>query len=160
VRVVNPFSNKLMHTYLLIFFTRISGPVKTASAALIKSEKKYAGNPLLVTDFCRVSLFVPDIATLLALIEIVLSKYSSIIKRIKLSSLKSKHLPLVGGYRDCKINVDIDGHICEIQVHLEPMWNIKEESGYSHYKSCFENNVNDPMYDISRTLIGLDREFL
>jgi hypothetical protein len=144
----------LFHLLLLI------GPVKTASAALIKSEKKYAGNPLLVTDFCRVSLFVPDIATLLALIEIVLSKYAYIVKRIKLSNLKNDYKAIIGGYRDCKINVDIDGHICEIQVHLERLWNIREESGYTHYKNCFDNNVNDPEYDISRTLIGLDREFL
>jgi hypothetical protein len=136
------------------------GPVKTASSALIKSEKKYGGNPLLVTDFCRVSLFVPDIATLLALIEIVLSKYAYIVKRIKLSNLKHDYNSIVGGYRDCKINVDIDGHICEIQVHLERLWNIKEESGYAHYRSCFDNNVNNSAYDISRTLIGLDREFL
>lgn len=136
------------------------GPTKTASAALIKSEKKYGGNPLLVTDFCRVSLFVPDIATLLALIEIVLSKYASIVKRIKLSNLKSDHSSIIGGYRDCKINVEIDGHICEIQVHLEALWNIKEESGFAHYRKCVDNNVNESTYDISRTLIGLDREFL
>jgi len=114
----------------------------------------------LVTDFCRASLFVPDIATLLALIEIVLSKYANIVKRIKLSNLKSDHASIIGGYRDCKVNVDIDGHICEIQVHLETLWNIKEESGYVHYRKCFEHNINDSTYDITRTLIGLDREFL
>lgn len=141
-------------------FTLRKGPIKTASAALIKCEKKYGGNPLLVTDYCRVSLFVPDISTLLALIEIVLSKYSYLVKRIKLSNLKSDHSAIIGGYRDCKINVDIDGHICEIQVHLEALWNLKEESGYSHYKRCFENNVNISTFDISRTLTGLDREFL
>ncbi|KAL3796821.1 hypothetical protein ACHAWO_002059 [Cyclotella atomus] len=154
IEVCEDIARKLnMHTMAV-------GPVKTASAALIKSEKKYGGNPLLVTDFCRVSLFVPDIATLLALIEIVLSKYAYIVKRIKLSSLKHDYNSIVGGYRDCKINVDIDGHICEIQVHLERLWNIKEESGYTHYRICFDNNVNDSAFDISRTLIGLDREFL
>eukprot|EP00804_Cyclotella_cryptica_P021883 CCRYP_000845-RA/>CCRYP_000845-RA protein AED:0.25 eAED:0.25 QI:187/1/1/1/1/1/4/120/2119 len=140
--------------------TMAVGPVKTASAALIKCEKKYGGNPLLVTDFCRVSLFVPDIASLLALIEIILSKYAYLVKRIKLSNLKNDHSPIIGGYRDCKINVDVDGHICEIQVHLEALWNIKEESGYIHYKRCFENNVDKATFDISRTLTGLDREFL
>ena len=147
----------MVHFAVLFFAV---GPIKTASAALIKCEKKYEGNPLLVTDYCRVSLFVTDIATLLALIEIVLSKYSYLVKRIKLSNLKSDHSPIIGGYRDCKINVDIDGHICEIQIHLEALWNLKEESGYSHYKRCFENNVNISTFDISRTLTGLDREFL
>ncbi len=137
-----------------------TGPTKKPSVALLKSEKKYDSNPLLVTDFCRVSLFVPDIATLLALIEIVLSKYSGIVRRIKLSSLKKEHSPIVGGYRDCKINVDVDGHICEIQVHLESMWNIKEEGGYFHYKKCTENSVDISTFDITRTLTGLEREFI
>jgi len=144
----------------LNIYTIAVGPVKTASSALIKSEKKYAGNPLFITDFCRVSLFVPDIATLLALIEIALSKYAYIVKRIKLSNLKRDHSSIIGGYRDCKINIDIDGHICEIQVHLERLWNIKEESGYNHYRQCFVNNVTESTYDVSRTLLGLDREFL
>ncbi len=141
-----------MHLFLI-------GPIKKPTAALLKSERKYEGNPLLVTDYCRVSLFVADIATLLALIEIVLSKYSSIVRRIKLSKLKSSHASLVGGYRDCKINVDIDGHICEIQVHLESLWNLKEESGYLHYKRCTENSVTLSNFDLGRTLDGLDRSF-
>jgi len=135
------------------------GPIKKPTAALLKSERKYDGNPLLVTDYCRVSLFVADIATLLALIEIVLSKYSSVVRRIKLSNLKSTHSSLIGGYRDCKINVDIEGHICEIQVHLESLWNLKEESGYLHYKRCTENSVTLSTFDLGRTLDGLDRSF-
>ena len=65
---------------------------------------------LVTDDYCCVSLFVKDIASLLALIEIVLSKYAGIVRRIKLSSVKVDHV--------CKINLDIGGHICEIQLHL------------------------------------------
>ncbi|KAL7538201.1 hypothetical protein ACHAXR_008361 [Thalassiosira sp. AJA248-18] len=138
--------------------TMAVGPIKKPSEALLKCEKKYGGDPLLVTDYCRASLFVKDVATLLALIEIVLSKYSGIVRRIKLSSLKSDHMSLIGGYRDVKINVDIGGHVCEIQVHLIPMWLIKERSGYAHYKECCEHNVDDvSKFDIGKTLQGLDR---
>ena len=91
----------------------------------LKREKKYGGDPLLVTDdYCCVSLFVKDIASLLALIEIVLSKYACIVRRIKLSSLKVDHV--------CKINLDIGGHICEIQVHLVSIWLIMERKRYAH----------------------------
>ncbi len=140
--------------------TMAVGPVKKPSEALLKCEKKYGGDPLLVTDYCRTSLFVKDVATLLALIEIVLSKYTSIVRRIKLSTLKSDHNPLLGGYRDCKINLDIGGHVCEIQVHLIPMWLVYEADGYSHYKSCSEHNVYPSTFDIGRTLAGLSREVL
>lgn len=140
--------------------TMAVGPMKTASEALLKCERKYGGDPLLVTDFCRASLFVKDIATLLALIEIVLSEYGQILRRIKLSSLKSDHVPLTGGYRDCKINLDIGGHICEIQVHLIPLWLIKEGSGYKHYKKCCDHSVTLSSFDIGKTLDGLSRSVL
>ena len=140
--------------------TMAVGPIKKPSEALLKCEKKYGGDPLLITDYCRTSLFVKDIATLLALIEIVLSKYTSIVKRIKLSTLKSDHNPLLGGYRDCKINLVVGGHVCEIQVHLIKMWLIKEAGGYNHYKKCCEHNVYPSSFDIGRVLAGLSRDVL
>jgi len=137
------------------------GPTKKASEALMKCTKKYGGDPLLVTDYCRVAMFAKDIATLLAVMEILLTKYKDKVRRIKLSNLRADHAPLAGGYRDCKINIDVDGHICEIQLHLEQMWNIKEGKGYAHYKACKANDVDSTTtYDIQRTLSGLDRKFL
>jgi hypothetical protein len=136
------------------------GPVKKPSEALLKCERKYGGNPLLVTDYCRASVFVKDVASLLALIEILLSKYNNIVRRIKLSRLKSDHHPLVGGYRDCKINLDVSGHVCEIQLHFVPLWLIKEADGYNHYKKCCEHNVYPSSFDIGRTLAGLSRSEL
>ena len=140
--------------------TMAVGPIKKPSEALLKCEQKYGGDPLLITDYCRTSLFVKDIATLLALIEIVLSKYTSIVRRIKLSTLKSDHHPLVGGYRDCKINLVVGGHICEIQVHLTAMWRVNEAGGYIHYKKCCEHNVYPSSFDICRVLAGLSRDVL
>ena len=137
------------------------GPTKKASEALVKCTNKYGGDPLLVTDYCRVSIFTKDIATLLAVMEILLTKYKDKVRRIKLSKLRADHAPLAGGYRDCKVNIDVDGHICEIQLHLEQMWNIKEGKGYAHYKACKANDVDcSTTYDIKRTLSGLERKFL
>ncbi|KAL7548323.1 hypothetical protein ACHAWF_011610, partial [Thalassiosira exigua] len=136
------------------------GPIKRPSEALLKCERKYGGDPLLVTDFCRASLFVKDVATLLALIEVVLSKYASTVRRIKLSTLKSDHAPLAGGYRDVKINLEVNGHVCEIQVHLIPLWLVKEAAGYGHYKECCERGVDGSDLDIGRTLSGLSRDTL
>jgi hypothetical protein len=106
-------------------------------------------------------MFTKDIATLLAVMEILLTKYKDKVRRIKLSNLRSDHASLTGGYRDCKVNIDVDGHICEIQLHLEQLWNIKEGKGYAHYKACKANDVDHcTTYDITRTLRGLDRKFL
>ena len=46
------------------------GPVKDAGAALRKAEKKYEGDVLKVTDYCRALLVVKDFPTLLALLEL------------------------------------------------------------------------------------------
>lgn len=136
------------------------GPTKKAAEALAKCTNKYGGDPLLVTDYCRVSMFTKDIATLLAVMEILLTKYKDKVRRIKLSSLRFEHAPLAGGYRDCKVNIDVDGHICEIQLHLEQLWNIKEGKGYAHYKACKANDVDCTTFDIEKTLSGLDRKFM
>ena len=133
------------------------GPVKEYSAALKKAEKKYSNDPLKVTDYCRALLVVKDIPTLLALLELARDSFGPIIRRVKLSSLKEKNSPLVGGYRDCKINLELKNHICEIQIHLWPMWCICGVDGYRHYRHCQEYNT-DTFDDPFDALAGLDKK--
>lgn len=137
-----------------LIFTH-AGPIKQTSAAVAKAERKYNGDVFKVTDFCRAFLVAKDISTLLAIIEYVLSSCADDVKRIKLSTLKQGgENALEGGYRDCKINVVVDGHICEIQVHLEKLWKVAKVDGYQGYKKCLEEPI-DSFDDPYRSLIGL-----
>lgn len=133
------------------------GPIKEYSAALKKAEKKYGNNPLKVTDYCRALLVVKDVSTLLALLELARNSFGPIIRRVKLSSLKEKNRALVGGYRDCKINLELKGHICEIQIHLWPMWCVCGVDGYRHYRHCQEYST-DSFDDPFESLSGLDKK--
>jgi len=133
------------------------GPVKESSAALKKAEKKYEGDLLKVTDFCRALLVVKDFPSLLALLELARDSFGPLIRRVKLSSLKPDHNPKPGGYRDCIINVELKGHICEIQVHLWPMWTVCGVDGFRHYRHCLEYNT-DSFEDAYDALDGLDRK--
>lgn len=133
------------------------GPVKEAAAAIRKAEKKYNGDILKVTDYCRALLVVKDFPTLLALLELARDSFGPLIRRVKLSTLKSDHESMPGGYRDCKINLELKDHICEIQVHLWPMWVICGVDGFRHYRHCLEYST-DSFSDPYDALEGLDRK--
>lgn len=133
------------------------GPIKEVSAALRKAEKKYDGDLLKVTDYCRALLVVKDFPALLALLELARDSFGPLIRRVKLSTLKSDRKPLAGGYRDCKINVELKEHICEIQVHLWPLWTVCGVDGFRHYRHCLEYST-DSFGDPYEALEGLDRK--
>lgn len=133
------------------------GPVKDVNASLRKAEKKYEGDLLKITDYCRALLVVKDVPSLLALLELARDSFGPLIRRVKLSSLKSDHEPMSGGYRDCKINLELKGLICEIQVHLWPMWVVCGVDGFRHYRHCLEYST-DSFGDPYEALEGLDRK--
>lgn len=133
------------------------GPIKDAAAAIKKAEKKYEGDLLKVTDYCRALLVVKDFPSLLALLELARDSFGPLIRRVKLSSLKSDHKSMAGGYRDCKINLELKDHICEIQIHLWPMWTVCGVDGFRHYRHCLEYST-DSFGDPYDALEGLDRK--
>jgi hypothetical protein len=133
------------------------GPVKDVSAAIRKAEKKYEGDVLKVTDYCRALLVVKDFATLLALLELARDSFGPLIRRVKLSTLKSDRAAKPGGYRDCIINLELKEHICEIQIHLWPMWVVCGVDGFRHYRHCLEYST-DTFGDPFEALAGLDRK--
>ena len=133
------------------------GPVKDAGAALRKARKKYAGDVLKVTDYCRGLLVVKDFPTLLALLEITRASFGPLIRRVRLGTLKADRGAKPGGYRDCVINLELKEHICEIQIHLWPMWVIIGVDGFRHYQHCLEYSA-DTFRDPVEALAGLDRE--
>jgi hypothetical protein len=135
------------------------GPIKEPAWAIRKAQRKYDGDVLKVTDYCRVLLIVDDLAALLGLLELVRDSYGDQIRRVKLSTLKHAQKPKVGGYRDCIINMEVNDHICELQVHLRPLWNICEANGYKHYVNCMEYKT-DSFKDPYASLKGLDRKSL
>jgi len=133
------------------------GPIKEVDAAVRKAEKKYDGDLLKVTDYCRALLVVKDLPSLLALLELARDSFGPLIRRVKMSSLKEDHDAKPGGYRDCIINVELKDHICEIQVHIWPMWVVCGVDGFRHYRHCVEYKT-DSFEDAYDALDGLDRK--
>ncbi|KAL7426699.1 hypothetical protein ACHAXH_001118 [Discostella pseudostelligera] len=133
------------------------GPVKDAGSAVRKAERKYEGDVLKVTDYCRALLVVKDFPTLLALLELARDSFGPLIRRVKLSTLKTDRNSKPGGYRDCIINLELKDHICEIQIHLWPMWVVCGVDGFRHYRHCLEYST-DTFGDPFEALAGLDRK--
>ena len=141
------------------FRPNMKGPIKEVGAAIKKAEKKYDGDVLKVKDYCRALLVVKDIPTLLALLELARDSFGPIITRVKLSTLKNDHDSLAGGYRDCKLNLELKGHICEIHIHIWPMWVICGIDGFRHYRHCLEY-ATDTFKDPYDALANLDDKTL
>ena len=143
-----------MSTYLY------KGPIKEVPTAMGKAARKYSGDVLRVTDFCRAFIVVKDLTILLALFERLPGLVGSSVCRIKISSLKMGSRCQSGGYRDCKINLLVQGHVCEIQVHIEAMWCLQKIDGYSYHKNCVDHSVDITNEDPYDSLNGLDRQTL
>ena len=133
------------------------GPIKEIDSAVRKAEKKYGGDMLKVTDYCRALLVVKDFPSLLALLELARDSFGPLIRRVKMSTLKADHDAKPGGYRDCIINVELKDHVCEIQVHIWPMWVVCGVDGFRHYRHCVEYKT-DSFNDAYDALDGLDRK--
>lgn len=133
------------------------GPIKDVDSAIRKAEKKYDGDLLKVTDYCRALLVVKDFPSFLALLELARDSFGPLIRRVKMSTLKSAYDAKPGGYRDCIINVELKEHICEIQVHIWQMWVVGGVDGFRHYRHCLEYKT-DSFDDPFDALDGLDRK--
>jgi len=134
------------------------GPIKESSSALRKADKKYGGDVLKITDYCRALLVVKDLSTLLAVLELARDSFGPLIRRVKLSSLNnSRDAALPGGYRDAKINVELKDHICEIQIHVWDMYAICGVDGYRHYRHSLEYST-DTFRNPYQALQGLETQ--
>lgn len=133
------------------------GPVKDVKTALQKADMKYEGDILKVTDYCRALLVVKDFPTLLGLLEVARDDFGPLIRRVKLSSLRKDSIPKPGGYRDCVINLELNGHICEIQISLWHMWEVCGLDVFRHYQHCLRYEI-DSFGDPFEALAGLDRD--
>jgi hypothetical protein len=64
-----------------------------------------------------------------------------------------------GGYRDIKLNVEVDGHVCEIQLHLKQFYSLKNEKGHDLYNKIRTFKIEGAL-DASDLIVGMPHEFL
>eukprot|EP00980_Cylindrotheca_fusiformis_P002700 scaffold627_cov125-Cylindrotheca_fusiformis.AAC.17 len=125
------------------------GPLKGEKRVKEKRDRDYNGDIRRVIDLVRCSFVVAmenmkqakDIIDLFRRDTGEMGEEWMLI-RVKDGFEKAENF-LVGGYRDVKVNVRYmpTGHIIEIQLHLKPYLEMKENGGHEHYEFARSLNV-------------------
>jgi hypothetical protein len=93
-----------------------------------KVLQKYNGDVSQVTDVCRVSIVFERIEGLVAALERLVHPY-------KVTVIKNRFKDVAdGGYSDVLANIMLPGHVCEVQLHLQSIYEVKSEVGHRVYK--------------------------
>ena len=112
-----------------------------------KVRTDYEGNMRRVLDVVRASVVFPDLSILNEFLRNFIARYAEAssfdghegrkcsirLRRIK-SGFASRYASKSYGYRDVKINIEVNHHICELQLHTEEFFKVKCEAGHKLYK--------------------------
>ncbi|CAM9503560.1 unnamed protein product [Ectocarpus fasciculatus] len=96
------------------------GDVKSRESSQRKAGKCYNGDVRRLTDMARVSVICDKP-------EDLERAYMRIINNCEVRRVKNSFIAdwSPGGYRDVKVSVMVDEHICEIQLHLSDFFSLK-----------------------------------
>lgn len=105
------------------------GPIKTRESAMRKAQADFGGDYSRLLDLCRSTVMVNDGAKIADL-------FCALAERAKIVRVKDRFARPVMGYRDMLVNVEIDGHICEVQIHVRAILDVKEiiHPAYEFYR--------------------------
>jgi hypothetical protein len=123
------------------------GPLKGEARIKQKCSEDYGGDIRRVIDLIRCSIVIvmESLEQAQSIIEGFcggsLSKEWELV-RVKDGFEKPDNF-LVGGYRDIKVNVRYieTGHLIEIQLHLKPYLQLKQQGGHKHYEFARQQKV-------------------
>ncbi len=109
----------------------VGGTVKLAELkgvdrAVDKVVGDYAGDPSKIKDLVRATLVVDSAEAAQKAVAEVMTRYEVLPSGQR--NLLDPNAQSLGGYRDAKFNVLIDGHVAEIQVNLPGMLAAKKEA--------------------------------
>uniref|UniRef100_A0A7S4UX92 Kinesin light chain n=1 Tax=Ditylum brightwellii TaxID=49249 RepID=A0A7S4UX92_9STRA len=112
------------------------GPLKSRERCDEKVANEYDGDYSRLVDIVRASIVVADEDQLILVAEAL--------QDLDIVRLKNRFKePVFTGYCDALYNVNIDGIICEVQLHVSAIVAYKEESHhyYGFFRSFFAGNV-------------------
>ena len=77
-------------------------------------------------DAARGSIICETLAELATVIQVLLTNELGVSMVVRVKDRLSE--PASGGYRDVMLNVEIEGHVCELQLHLAKLIAIKSKA--------------------------------
>lgn len=105
----------------------IVAPIKVPSRATEKILVDYKGDPRRIKDLVRGTIVIKDIGAAKTAIAALHKEFGNLLDmRDALSESSAPFSP--DGYRDMKMTVMVDGHLCEVQVNVPEMIAAKAEA--------------------------------
>jgi len=105
----------------------VPSELKGRARAVEKIEADYGGKPERLIDIARSSVYYDDWADLEAGMAAV--RESSVMEVVQ---EKDRFASPLDGYRDFTFNVRVEGHICEIQLHLTKIIEAKKKGHHDY----------------------------
>ncbi|TNE86687.1 MAG: hypothetical protein EP330_21095 [Deltaproteobacteria bacterium] len=99
-----------------------------------KVDYKYGGDASRLTDIARGSIIFQDELEVRESFPKILDMFGGLGWE-QVGDVKDRFMDPASGYRDMLMNVSIDGHICELQLHVKKMDEAKHDAaGHGNYK--------------------------
>ena len=104
-----------------------TAPTKGEERIREKTRTDYGGDCRRIVDAARGSIICETLAELAAAIRVLLADGpgAPMVLRVKDRLYEE---PASGGYRDVMLNVEVEGHVCELQLHLAKLITIKSKA--------------------------------
>ena len=133
-------------------------PVKGEVRARMKALFKYRdaeGDGIAwyrLTDLVRGTLQYADLDGLYRGLEHVVSTLDGSVRELN----DRYQAPLDGGYRDIQLVVEVDGHLCELQLSTEPMLRAKKTTGHRDFEVVRELKAAGAEGNLDRVINALE----
>jgi len=101
-------------------------PTKGLGRIEEKVRADYGGDIRCIVDAARGSIICETLDQLAVAVKILLEGGEGTHEVVRVKDRLSK--PISGGYRDVMLNITIDSHICELQLHLASLIAIKSQA--------------------------------
>ena len=101
-------------------------PTKGEERIREKIRTDYGGDCRRIVDAARGSIICETLAELAAVIQVLLADKTRAPMVVGVKDRLSE--PASGGYRDVMLNVEVEGHVCELQLHLAKLITIKSKA--------------------------------
>jgi tetratricopeptide (TPR) repeat protein len=136
------------------------GPLKDVKRSVEKIVREYDGDFNRLIDLVRASIVFDKTDDLVKFLERISEEKQGDVPfqvvRVKNGFTDSL---TTGGYRDIKLNVAFDGHVCEIQIHLKKFFSLKNQRGHDLYDKIRVLKVAGAL-NAADFIVGLPPDFL
>jgi hypothetical protein len=122
--------------------------LKGSKSAVDKIIGDYAGDPTQIKDLLRSTIVVDNFQQAGIALRELRNKYEVLGGSTFRNLLDPNVAPLPGGYRDIKMNVNVDGIIAEIQINLPELVKVKDRYHdlYEERRAIIRDATNEKRY--------------